>query len=222
MVTTPKVEEPNLPVFGPETPIVTGHDLNKVGIEELSEGYTLPRLVRTVDILLRDLAYAPGSLEELLENAEREFHKVAKLCGALTVRPEWGLYPVDPKDPRWRGYIPANRGFGGIITLPKNHILVAEVDVIKPGPAAEESGMAEEKIEEELQNAREAITAGVQTYYEEGKGTYQLFDFRYEPARSGRSGPKFTSFEWGTRVGSPASRAERHLTDIDLRFSLTR
>lgn len=214
MSAIPKYEGLDLPVHDPDTFVATSRDLSGSMVGEITEGYTVPTFVRAVAITLRDLSHAPESAAELLAATDRELQAVARLCGALAADYEWGLFPVGSSDSKYRGYIPGNTGLGGVVKLPRNHILVAEVATIKPESLG--SGKGDE------QASREAIRDGVEAYYGEGRGTYQLFDMRYEPARDARSGPKLEQFEWGTPVASPTDEPARHVVDIDIRFSLTR
>lgn len=203
MLVAPRYEGLDLPVHDPETFVATWMDTRfPQSFEQVVEGYTVSTFVKAMMIQLNNLSHAPGSAAELLEKTDQELEKVAELCGALVAGYEWGLYPVEGKDQHYKRYLPAAKGLGGIITLPKNHILVAEVDTIKPAPLAE-------------RNALNAVDT--ERYYREGRGTYQLLDAR----RRSREGTH-DQFIYGTPVGSSEEQPAAHLIDIEPRFSLTR
>lgn len=211
----PDYEGPDLPVHSPDTLVATTRHLNQGLVGEMTGGYADPTFVRAVMVQLRDLSHAPGSAGELLERTDRELEVVAKACGALVVGHEWGLYPVEGKGGNYKRYLPANKGLGGLIDLPKGHILVAEVQTIRPAT----EWLSAEEWEERAARAREAVTAGVSAYYENGR--YQLFDMKYDPARHAKSGPRFDHFMLGRPAGEPEGEPDIYLVDIDPRFSVT-
>ncbi|HUP26743.1 MAG TPA: hypothetical protein VM124_03820 [Candidatus Limnocylindrales bacterium] len=106
-----------LPVYEPETKVV----YTKPGLREAAKGpdETMVRRVR-LGTTLSDM-----SLKEMLEVADNGFTAVASKCGAQVVPHSWGLYRVGAEDNRYDELHDSHP------LLPPDHILVAEVDVIR-------------------------------------------------------------------------------------------
>lgn len=213
MLLAPKYEGLDLPVHDPDTFVATNRELKSPTFaQDFTGNYTVPKIVRAVAIQLKHLAHAPRSAAEMLDRTDRELDAVAELCGALVVGYEWGLYKVDGRDPTYRKYIPALQGLGGIIDLPKNHILVAEVDVVKPTVTEQDRALGYDAP------WRAEVREGVSEYYGNGSGTYQLFDMRFGCAGSART----DQFISGAPVTAVDGAPQTHLVDIEPRFALTR
>lgn len=106
-----------LPMYGPETKVVS----TKPGLREAAKGpdETIVRRVRLGTTL------GGITLEETLKIADSGFAAVASKCGAQVVPHAWGLYRVGAQDNQYDELHDSHP------LLPPDHILVAEVDVIR-------------------------------------------------------------------------------------------
>lgn len=212
MLVAPRYSGIEIPVHDPDVPVATSTQLKQPSKfqREIAQAGA-PTFLRAALIELLDSEHAPGSLAELLEKTDEELDAVAELCDAEVVGHEWGLYPVKGKgyDYEYLRYLPSFSGVYGLEGMPAGHILVAEVELVcDPEPEATRGSMGEHLS---------VIKSGLNRYYGEGKGSYQLSDMRW----SGRY-YRPDQFVVGATAGSGAGQAGRKLVDIEPRFRLTR
>ena len=109
-----------IPIFSPETPVIT----TKRGLIDASYDSDQTNLVRRARIR------APGfdSLRDVLDCADHEFNRVARRVGAKVVRHNWGLVRTPGVSPY---FIHEDDRDKPAEIVPDDHILVAEVDIIR-------------------------------------------------------------------------------------------
>lgn len=148
-----KYRKLDLPVFKPETEIV-------------STNYLAARSARGVEadsVVRRTRVRAQGysNLADVLAVADESFEIAAQMIGARVVAHEWGLF----RDP---GTCPYLTLYGNPDLLPKDHVLVAKVDVIRSI-----SGITHEQ-EDKIREAKRLNTERAQR----GQATVHWDDWR--------------------------------------------
>jgi hypothetical protein len=111
-----------LEVYPPGTPIVWG----PAGLSDIQNRNGSSFVRRT-----RFRSFGHEGLGDALDKAEEDFCKVAKLAGATVVEHQWGILPVKNNNNRYFLGSLAKRNQEHPDLLPDNHILVAEVELIR-------------------------------------------------------------------------------------------
>lgn len=187
-----------LPVYPPGTQV-----LDTAGLRAL-ESPDSPvcrdgKVLRGVHINV-DLNGSGQSAEDLpfiLERTDEELERVARLCGAEVVPHSWGLL----HDPA-RSYPDHRPRRTAAELVPEDHIVVAEVDVIKGALS-----LGSEYAIRGFGSTIDAVEAGVREYHAEEEG-WMLTDMGY---------PQFVIGTGGTE-GASDNTARPVLVDIDPRI----
>jgi hypothetical protein len=120
-----KYHDLDLPVHSPETQVALGGRIWAAG-----KTATGPTFVRGMTI---DVPRQLGRLAKVLTKTDKELELAAQACDATVVEHHWGLYPIrDALPDEYEDYLPADRRRLG---MPKGHILVAEVAVVRDATA---------------------------------------------------------------------------------------
>lgn len=115
----------DIPVYGPETTVATRFNFEIAAAVAEGADFVRPAVI-SIDPGQHD------TLKNLLDTTDRELAEVAECCGIIVVRHQFGLFRLTEEN---------IKKYGHYITrlpepfIPKNHILVAEVEVV-PEPVS--------------------------------------------------------------------------------------
>lgn len=129
VVASPEFRDLDLPVYEEATELVWAQDLFNANNADAGpeRNQALPdRVIRPLQMLVEDTQLLKNGLMDILKRTDDELAVVAEMCGAFVVGHEWGLYPAPQHATQYSGFRPLPPEL-----LPEDHILVAEVDVIR-------------------------------------------------------------------------------------------
>lgn len=112
-----------IPVFSPDTRVCHRYELGELGSSE-DERVRDGSFVRAV-LFEPPPTMIEHSLADVLGRTDEELERVARLCGAVTLKPKWGLFQTDNLSQFHGGYHQSPQP-----QLPNGYILLAQVDLV--------------------------------------------------------------------------------------------
>ncbi len=193
MLVAPRYGAIDLPIYGPDTPVVYHAQLSLIHETPGND------LVRHTGI--KALGFT--SLADILRETDTEAERLAELCGAKLIEHSWGLYDY----PEEEAVHVSDLEIPNVTDFPDGYLLVAKVELIEPTPT---TVLSRAQLNAQIDVGRKeykAIKPRKPILFD----IRSLDDFAFGTARRELK---------GHQESEPAPTPVLHLTDIEPRFRI--